>query len=63
MTHHEMNIVGIPSTVLAWLSVLKVLNVDPVMGLLFKILSIVWLCMQIYGWVEKRVKDKKHASK
>jgi hypothetical protein len=63
MSYVDTNVVGIPSTILAWMSVLQVVQMDPIMSFAFKLLSSVWLCMQIYGWVEKRIKDRKHASK
>jgi hypothetical protein len=63
MSYTDTNVVGIPSTILAWMSVLGFVNMDPIISTGFKLLSSVWLCMQIYGWVEKRIKDKKDASK
>lgn len=63
MTYTDTNVVGIPSTILAWMSVLEIVQMDPIISFAFKFLSSVWLCMQIYGWVEKRIKDKKYASK
>jgi hypothetical protein len=62
MNFTDTNVVGIPSTILAWMSVLEIVQMDPLISLAFKGLSSVWLCMQIYGWVEKRIKDKKHGS-
>jgi hypothetical protein len=62
MSFADTNVVGIPSTILAWMSVLQVVQMDPIMSFAFKALSSIWLCMQIYGWVEKRIKDRKHGS-
>lgn len=62
MSYADTNVVGIPSTVLAWLSVLQIVQMDPLISLAFKALSSIWLCMQIYGWVEKRIKDRKNGS-
>lgn len=63
MTHHELDLVGIPSTILAWLSVFEMVSMDPIVSVGVKLLSTVWLGMQIYGWIEKRIKDNKDASK
>ena len=63
MSYTDTNVVGVPSTILAWMSDLGFVNMDPIMSFGFKFLSSVWLCMQIYGWVEKRIKDRKNVSK
>jgi hypothetical protein len=54
----DINFVGAPATILTWLSILELIKINPMADLLIKCLSLVWLCMQIYGWVEKRKKDK-----
>jgi hypothetical protein len=61
MTNHGLDTVGIPSTIITWLSIFEIINMDPVLSVVIKLFSLVWLSMQIYGWVEKRIKDKKHA--
>ena len=61
MTNHGLDTVGIPSTIITWLSIFEVINMDPVLSIVIKLFSLVWLSMQIYGWVEKRIKDNKHA--
>lgn len=63
MNNHQLDILGIPSTLIAWLSVLEVVNINPMVSFLASTLSVVWLSMQIYGWVEKRIKNYKDASK
>lgn len=54
----DINIVGAPATIVTWLSILELIKINPTADMLIKILSLVWLCMQIYGWIEKRKKDK-----
>ncbi len=64
MTHFDdINFVGAPATILTWLSILELIKINPMADLLIKCLSLVWLCMQIYGWIEKRKKEKSNGSK
>ena len=64
MTHfNELDVIGAPATILTWLSMLELITMNPMADLFIKVLSLVWLSMQIYGWIEKRIKDKKNGSK
>jgi hypothetical protein len=63
LTSNDMDFVGIPATVLSWLSIFEVLNINPMLDFLVSLFSITWLSIQIFGWVEKRIKAKKNASK
>jgi len=55
--NHELDIVGFPATVVTWLSLLNIVTVTPMVTLVASSMSIIWLSMQIYGWVEKRIKN------
>jgi hypothetical protein len=59
----DMNFVGAPATIFTWLSILELIKINPMADLLIKCLSLIWLCMQIYGWVEKRKNCWKNMSK
>jgi hypothetical protein len=63
LASNDMDFVGIPATVLSWLSIFEVLNINPMLDFLVSLFSITWLSIQIFGWVEKRIKAKKNASK
>lgn len=62
MTEQDLDIVGVPSTVVSWLSMLQIISIGPMLNIIVSLMSLTWLSMQIYGWVEKRIKDKKNAS-
>lgn len=59
--NHELDIVGFPATVVTWLSLLNIVTVTPMVTLVASSMSIVWLSLQIYGWVEKRIKNGKES--
>jgi hypothetical protein len=63
LVSNDMDFVGIPATVLSWLSIFEVVKMSPMLDLIVSIFSIVWLSIQIFGWIEKRIKLKKNASK
>ena len=63
LASNDMDFVGIPATVLSWLSLFEVVKMNPMLDLLVSIFSITWLGIQIFGWLEKRFKSKKNASK
>lgn len=60
MNNHDFDFLGIPSTILSWLAFFQLIEISPILNVAVSILSITWLSMQIYGWVEKRIKDKKN---
>jgi hypothetical protein len=63
MDNHELDFLGIPSTILSWLAFFNVVSISPILNGIVSILSVTWLSMQIYGWVEKRIKASKHGKK
>lgn len=63
MNNHELDFLGIPSTLLSWMAFFEIVSISPILNIGVSLLSISWLSLQIYGWVEKRIKDKKHGSK
>ena len=62
MDNHELDFLGIPSTLLSWMAFFEVVSISPILNIGVSLLSISWLSLQIYGWVEKRIKDKKNGS-
>lgn len=63
LASNDMDFLGVPATVLSWLSLFEVIKMNPMLDLMVSIFSIVWLGIQIFGWVEKRYKSRKDASK
>jgi p-aminobenzoyl-glutamate transporter AbgT len=63
MDNHEFDFLGIPSTILSWLAFFNLVSISPILNGLVSIMSLVWLSMQIYGWVEKRIKAYKNGKK
>ena len=59
---HEMSeasgVVGIPATILTWLNYMNIMALTPVLQFLVTFLSLVWLCIQIGGWISKKLKKK-----
>ena len=55
----EISSVGIASTVISWLSFMDVVKVSPYTQLIVNILSMIWLSMQIYNFVNSKVVKKK----
>lgn len=62
-TGSDVTFIGVPSTILSWLAYLNVVHINPLVNFVVSIFSLTWLSLQIYGWVEKRIKDKKYGSK
>lgn len=60
MTNHDLDFVGVPSTILSWMAFFELVSISPVLNVGVSLMSIAWLSMQMYSWVEKRVKEKKH---
>jgi hypothetical protein len=50
--------VGVPATILTWLNYMNIMTMTPVLQFLVTLLSLVWLCIQIGGWVSKKLKKK-----
>lgn len=59
----EVTIIGIPSTIISWMAYLNIVEVNPIVNFIVSIFSITWLSLQIYGWIEKRIKERKNGSK
>jgi ABC-type proline/glycine betaine transport system permease subunit len=51
-------LVGVPATILTWLNYMNIMTMTPVLQFLVTLLSFVWLCIQIGGWVSKKLKKK-----
>lgn len=62
-SHNDITFLGIPSTLVSWMAYLNIVDVNPLINFVVSIFSTVWLSMQIYGWIEKRIKDKHNGSK
>jgi hypothetical protein len=61
--HNDITFLGVPSTILSWMAYLNIVDVNPLVNFVVSIFSLVWLSIQIYSWIEKRVKDKTNGSK
>lgn len=59
----DLTLVGFPATILAWMNMFNLININPLLDFAVSMVSLAWLSMQIYGWVEKRIKAKKNARK
>ena len=62
-SHNDITFLGIPSTLVSWLAYLNIVDINPLINFVVSIFSLTWLSMQIYGWIEKRVKENKNGSK
>lgn len=51
-------VVGIPATILTWLNYMNIMALTPILQFLVTFLSLVWLCIQIGGWISKKLKKK-----
>lgn len=51
-------VVGVPATILTWLNYMNIMTMTPVLQFLVTLLSFVWLCIQIGGWVSKKLKNR-----
>lgn len=54
--NNDLDIVGFPSTIMTWLVVFDIVKINPLVTFFVSIMSLVWLSLQIYGWIEKRIK-------
>lgn len=61
-TSSDVTFLGVPSTILSWMAYLNIVDVNPLINFVVSIFSLAWLSLQIYGWIEKRLKDKKYGS-
>ena len=61
--HNDISFLGVPSTILSWMAYLNIVDVNPLVNFVVSIFSLTWLSIQIYSWIEKRVKDKANGSK
>ena len=59
----DVTIIGLPSTIISWMAFLNIVQVNPFVNFIVSIFSITWLSLQIYGWIEKRIKERKYGSK
>lgn len=59
----DLTLVGFPATILAWLNIFDLINISPMLDFAVSMVSLLWLSMQIYAWLEKRIKAKKNARK
>jgi hypothetical protein len=53
--NQDFDILGIPSTIMTWLFFFDVVKINPLVTFFVSIMSLVWLSLQIYGWIEKRI--------
>jgi len=59
----DATFIGMPSTIISWMAYLNIVQVNPVVNFIVSIFSITWLSLQIYGWIEKRIKERRNGSK
>lgn len=62
-TSTDVTFIGIPSTVISWMAYLNLVDINPLINFVVSIFSVTWLFLQIYGWIEKRIKDRTNGSK
>jgi hypothetical protein len=55
----EISSVGLASTAISWLSFIEIVKVSPYTQLAVNILSIIWLSLQIYNFVNTKVIKRK----
>ena len=55
----EISSVGLASTAISWLSFIEVVKVSPYTQLIANILSIIWLSIQIYNFVNMKIIKRK----
>jgi len=51
--------IGIPATILTWLSYINLIKLTPTVQFIVSILSLLWLVIQISGWISKKFKELK----
>ena len=62
-TSSDIAFLGVPSTIISWIAYLNIVDVNPLINFVVSIFSLAWLSLQIYGWIEKRIKENKNGSK
>jgi hypothetical protein len=55
----EISSVGLASTAISWLSFIELVKVSPYTQLAVNILSIIWLSLQIYNFVNTKIIKRK----
>ena len=55
----EISSVGLASTAISWLSFMEVVKVSPYTQLIVNVLSMVWLSLQIYNFVNTKIIKRK----
>jgi hypothetical protein len=55
----EISTVGLASTAISWLSFIELVKVSPYTQLAVNILSIIWLSLQIYNFVNTKIIKRK----
>jgi hypothetical protein len=55
----EISSVGLASTAISWLSFIELVKVSPYTQLTVNILSIIWLSLQIYNFVNTKIIKRK----
>jgi hypothetical protein len=55
----EISSVGVASTAISWLSFMELVKVSPYTQLAVNILSIIWLSLQIYNFVNTKIIKRK----
>ena len=55
----EISSVGLASTAISWLSFMEVVKVSPYTQLIVNCLSIIWLSLQIYNFVNTKIIKRK----
>jgi hypothetical protein len=55
----EISSVGLASTAISWLSFIDIIKVSPYTQLAVNILSVIWLSLQIYNFVNTKIIKRK----
>jgi hypothetical protein len=55
----EISSVGLASTAISWLSFIDIVKVSPYTQLAVNILSVIWLSLQIYNFVNTKIIKRK----
>jgi hypothetical protein len=55
----EISSVGLASTAISWLSFIEIVKVSPYTQLAVNILSVIWLSLQIYNFVNTKIIKRK----